>query len=67
MRRRLEDRIGELCAKAVKLRGTEGFDPAIAELKAALREHAERLRKMAAINLADRRHAMNNRRVNPSS
>ena len=48
--RRLEDRVRELCSKAVKARNAE-FDAALSELRAALREHSSRLRKMAAAKL----------------
>jgi hypothetical protein len=46
MLRRLEDRIRELCAKSI----TAGEDDLaiIADLKAALREHVERIRKVVA-------------------
>ena len=48
--RRLEDRIRDLCAKAVDAE-TEDFQPVLEELKAALREHTERLRQLAARKL----------------
>jgi len=44
---RLEDRIRELCAKAVDAE-TEDLQPALEELKAALREYTKRLRQLAA-------------------
>jgi len=49
--RRLEDRIRELCTKAVDAE-TEDFQPVLEELKAALREHTERLRQLAVKKLA---------------
>jgi len=49
--RRLEDCIRELCAKAVDA-DAEDFQPAIEELKVALREHTDRLRELAAKKLA---------------
>jgi hypothetical protein len=49
MLRRLEDRIEELCAKVIPVRGTGEFEPTIAELKAALHEQTERMRKSAAL------------------
>jgi hypothetical protein len=45
--RRLEDRIRELCAKVTLVHGSE-LNAAIDELKAALSEHSNRVRKMAA-------------------
>jgi hypothetical protein len=47
----LEDRIRELCRKVVAAQNTDGFDPALSELKAALQEHTERLRKIAVTKL----------------
>jgi hypothetical protein len=49
--RRLEDRIRELCAKAVAAPESD-LEPVIGELKVALHEHTERLRKLAALKLA---------------
>jgi hypothetical protein len=48
---RLEDRIRTLCADVV---GAEDdhLEPSLTELKAALHEHTERLRKVAAAKLA---------------
>jgi hypothetical protein len=48
--RRLEDRIHELCAKALIVRASE-LDVTLSALKAALHEHTERLRKLAARKL----------------
>ena len=50
--RRLEDRIRELCARAVSATGTE-LEPLISELQSALREHNSRLRTLAAAKLAN--------------
>jgi hypothetical protein len=51
MRRRLEDKIRELCARSVTSREEELTT--IAELRAALREHVERTRTVvAATNFA---------------
>ena len=50
MRRRLEDRIRELCAKAVSAADDE-LEPIIRELRTALREHSQRLRQLAAQGL----------------
>ena len=49
--RRLEDRIRELCAKAVAAKDGD-LDPTLAELREALHEHNVRLRKLAAAKLA---------------
>ena len=46
---RLDDRIRELCAKVVASSDHE-LGSSIAQLKAALREHDERLRKLASIS-----------------
>jgi len=45
--RRLEDRILDLCAKAVAA-APEELNPVLSELKAALYEHTQRVRTMAA-------------------
>jgi hypothetical protein len=50
MLRRLEDRIRELCRTTLEAPDDE-LEPTMLELKAALREHTERLRKMAALKL----------------
>jgi hypothetical protein len=51
--RRLDDRIRELCAKAVTAQDSE-LDAIFSELNGALHEHNERLRKLAADKLAGR-------------
>jgi len=48
--RRLDDRIRELCAKAASAPASE-VGAVLEELKAALAEHATRLRKLAANKL----------------
>jgi hypothetical protein len=48
-----EDRVKELCARAVSAVPSE-LDSIIQELKAALHEHTERLRKLAADKLSVR-------------
>lgn len=50
----LEDRIRELCQKAIAV-DTENFDAVLAELQAALSEHAEGMRKMAREKLVPQR------------
>src|SRR6202035_3484267 len=49
--RRLEDRIRELCRRALTANNCE-LDKIFAALNAALREHAERLRKLMILKLA---------------
>jgi len=49
--RPLDDRIRELYAKAVDAQQSDS-EPIFADLKAALREHAHRLRELAAGGLA---------------
>jgi hypothetical protein len=49
--RRLEDRIRELCARAISAQESE-LDSIFFALQQALREHNERLRKLAAEKLA---------------
>ena len=43
--RRLDDRIRELCAKAVRCQDSAELQRVLAELRAAMREHTERLRR----------------------
>jgi len=49
--RRLEDRIRRLCGEAVAASASD-LEPVITELKVALHEHTESLRKLAASKLA---------------
>jgi hypothetical protein len=51
--RRLDDRIRDLCAKAVVAEESE-LEGIFSELNSALREHNERLRKLAAEKLGTR-------------
>ena len=51
MNRRLEDRIRKLCALAVVTRHDDERELLLTELKAALHEHAERLKKTAVEKL----------------
>jgi len=53
MLRRLEDRIRELCAKAVATKDFGEFHKALEQLRAAMHEHTQRLRK-SAVNAPDR-------------
>jgi len=48
MNRRLEDRIRELCAKVVSMPDTPEWTKTIQQLKAALQEHACRMRELVA-------------------
>ena len=50
MHRRLEDRIRELCAKALTAPEPE-LDALLSALRSALRDHNNRLRKLAAAKL----------------
>ncbi len=50
MHRRLEDRIRELCAKALTAQESE-LHAIFHALRSALREHIQRLRKLAAARL----------------
>jgi hypothetical protein len=51
---RLEDRIRELCAKAITS-GDSEFTSVMSELRSALREHIEQIRTLAARRLAGER------------
>ena len=50
--RRLEDKIRALAERAVAAQDPDELKDALKELRAALREHAERLRRLAAEKLA---------------
>jgi len=52
--RPLEERIRELCEKAIDA-DTEDFNAVLAELQAALGEHTERMRKMALEKLVPKK------------
>jgi hypothetical protein len=54
MSRRLEDRIRELCARAVVTTDLDELDTILTQLRPALREHIELLRKLAADRLVPR-------------
>ena len=64
---RLEDRIRELCTKVVAVRGSEEFDQTITELKSALHEQAERMRKLAASAAMNERLPQDRRRSGPGT
>jgi hypothetical protein len=49
--RRLEDRIRELCARALRAQDSE-LGSVLSALQSALREHNDRLRKLAAAKLS---------------
>ncbi len=55
--RRLEDRIRELCAKAVAAPDSADFNEVMQQLRECLREHANRLRQLAARKLRPQRSA----------
>lgn len=46
--RRLEDKIRGLCARAINAEGEEDLKPLLSELRDALRQHVERIRKRFA-------------------
>jgi hypothetical protein len=48
MPKRLEDRIKDLCAKAVETPASPQLDEILQQLQAALSEHAQKMRKMVA-------------------
>jgi hypothetical protein len=54
MSRRLEDRIRELCARAVVTTDLDELNTILTQLRPALREHIELLRKLAADRLVPR-------------
>jgi hypothetical protein len=54
-RKRLEDRIHALLAKAINTTDAEELESVIADLRAALNEHIRRLREMASGIQAPRR------------
>jgi uncharacterized coiled-coil protein SlyX len=47
MLRRLDDRIRELCTKAVATPDSAELNKVITDLRAAMQEHTKRLRKLA--------------------
>jgi hypothetical protein len=55
--RRLEDRIRELCAKALAAPDSADSNEVMQRLREALREHTNRLRQLAARKLRPRRSA----------
>ena len=55
--RRLEDRIRELCAKALAAPDSADSNEVMQQLREALREHANRLRQLAARKLRPQRTA----------
>jgi len=48
--RRLEDRIRELCTRAVTVSESQELHDILGKLRAALREHTQRLRRLAVKN-----------------
>lgn len=66
MLRRLEDRIRYLCWKALTARDDE-LGSLFSELRSALHEHANRLRRLAALKLAIAKEAvLSERRSRPT-
>ena len=62
MNRRLEDRIRALCAIAIACKRDDERELVLAELTAALREHAERLKKIAVVKLVKKNEGFQERR-----
>lgn len=58
--RRLEDRVRQLCAKAITARGPE-LERTLEELQAALHEHIGKMRKMTAEKLLGKKEDGNRR------
>ena len=54
MQRRLEDKIKALAERAVTVQDPNELERVLKELRAALHEHAQRLRKLAAVKLGSR-------------
>jgi hypothetical protein len=61
-KRRLDDRIRELCDKAREPQSADDLDAIVADLQSALHEHNERLRKTVALRIADREKAVSHER-----
>ena len=61
-KRRLDDRIRELCDQAREPQSDDELDTIIADLQSALHEHNERLRKRVALRLAGRENAVSQER-----
>jgi hypothetical protein len=59
---RIEDRIRELCALAIVSNRDDQRALLLAELTAALREHAERLKKIAVVKLVKKDEGFQDRR-----
>jgi hypothetical protein len=59
--RRIDDRIRDLCAKVASSQAND-YEPTLLELKAALRQHTDRLRKMAVESLAKKAAPFKDRR-----
>jgi hypothetical protein len=59
--RRIDDRIRDLCTKVACSEGSD-YEPTLSELKVALRQHTDRLRKMAAETLAKKAAPFKDRR-----
>lgn len=63
MNRRLEDRIRELCTRAIHARGEDELQSVSEELRGALREHLTRLKGKAVVKLVNKNHGFEERRV----
>jgi hypothetical protein len=61
--RRLQDRIRELCALAVAARHDDERDSILAELRSALHEHTDRLKRKAVLKLVEHEDGFEERRA----
>jgi hypothetical protein len=62
MNRRLEDRIRELCAAAIAAQNEDQLRPILLELKSALHEHGEKLKRTAVFKLVKQNEGLQERR-----
>ena len=63
MNRRLEDRVRELCSRAVLARSEDELHTILQDLRAALHEHRNRLRKVAVFKLVEKIDGFQERRA----
>jgi hypothetical protein len=63
VKRRLADRIRELCALAVAACHDDEREIILVELRSALQEHMRRLKRKAALKLVEHEHGFEERRA----